>query len=354
MPWKKEWAWEDADKSTKYKKDKRSKYTELDMCPWVCAQPGCTQTKNWNCYTKCKSCGAARITPPLTQLPTQQSPVDWESKYKELAAQVKKGPPTGDAAATPVEPDPDSDSDTDTDNEAETHAKFHTDLEKVIFQFEDMGKAIPELEVIKKLLNVTKTTDKPILTNNEIETEITKEQKLMEELDESLQTQRITIRQQKGTLEALEKKLAESEDRFKEARSRKEKWLSERLDRHQREQNNREPDDATWEKQAAQRKKEKKQAQKQAAEGKQRLAGSVPNLLQALDALREAAVRSPATTPPEPTPTTPVVDVDMLAAEELKRKKEQEARAAKRAAKATGATSAQASSSPAAGPGEDR
>ena len=46
MPWKKEWAWEDADKSTKHKKHKRGKYTELDMFPWVCAQAANPFEKN--------------------------------------------------------------------------------------------------------------------------------------------------------------------------------------------------------------------------------------------------------------------------------------------------------------------
>merc|ERR1712232_756822 len=104
----------------------------------------------------------------------------------------------------------DSDSDTDTDTEAEAHAKFHQDLGKVIEQFENMGNAIPELEVIKKLVNVTKTSDKHTLTNTEIEQEIIKSQKLIDELDDSLQTLRVSIRQQEGTLDPL-KKLTESE-----------------------------------------------------------------------------------------------------------------------------------------------
>ena len=341
MPWNKqiEWQWSEADQTGKTKKEKnKGKLTELDMYPWVCTQPGCTQTKNWNCYNHCKSCRAPRITPPLTQLPGKPEAVDWEAKYKALEAQTKKAATgAGEAAAAP-KIEVDSDSDTDTDTETEAHAKFHQDLEKVIDQFENMGNAIPELEVIKKLLNVTKTSDKHTLTNTEIEQEIIKSQKLIDELDDSLQTLRVSIRQQEGTLDTLKKKLTESEERYKATLATKEKWLNERLERHKQDQQNKTADDAPWEKQAAQRKKEKKQAQKKAAEGKQLLTGRMPELYACLDALtKAAAARQP------PTPEGPV-DIDMEEAKEKKRKAEEDERKAKRAARiatAAGAAAAQ-------------
>ena len=339
MPWNKqvEWQWSDSDHSGKTKKEKsKGKLSELDMYPWVCTQPGCTQTKNWNCYTNCKSCRAPRITPPLTQLPGKPEAVDWEAKYKALEAQTKKAAAgVGEAAAGPkIEVESDSDTDTDTDTEA--HAKFHQDLEKVIDQFENMGRAIPELDVIKKLLNVTKTSDKHTLTNTEIEQEIIKSQKLLDELDESLQTLRISIRQQEGTLDTLKKKLTESEERYKTTLATKEKWLSERLERHKQDQQNKTDDDAPWEKQAAQRKKEKKQAQKKAAEGKQLLTGRMPELYACLDALTKAAA---ARQPPTPEET---VDIDMEEAKAEKRKAEEAERKAKRAARASASEAAAA------------
>ena len=341
MPWNNqvEWQWSESDHTGKNKKDKsKGKLTELDMYPWVCTQPGCTQTKNWNCFNVCKSCRAPRITPPLTQLPGQQAAVDWEAKYKALEAQTKKAAAAATEAAAAPKIEVDTDSDTDTDTEAEVHAKFHQDLEKVIAQFEDMGKAIPELEVIKKLVNVTKTSEKQNLTNTEIEQEIIKSQKLIDELDESLQTLRLSIRQQEGTLDTLRKKLAESEERYKATIALKEKWLSERLERHKQDQQNKTPDDAPWEKQAAQRKKEKKQAQKKAAEGKQLLTGGMPELFACLDALTKAAAARQ-----NPKAEAPY-DVDMEDASEKKRKAEEDERKAKRAARA--ATAAEAAAVP--------
>ena len=346
MPWNKqvEWQWSDSDHSGKTKKEKsKGKLSELDMYPWVCTQPGCTQTKNWNCYNHCKSCRAPRITPPLTQLPGKPEAVDWEAKYKALEAQTKKTAPGAAEAAAAPNIDVDPDSDTDTDTEAEAHAKFHQDLEKVIDQFENMGNAIPELEVIKKLLNVTKTSDKHTLTNTEIEQEIIKSQKLIDELDDSLQTLRVSIRHQEGTLDTLKKKLTESEERYKATLATKEKWLNERLERHKQDQQNKTVDDAPWEKQAAQRKKEKKQAQKKAAEGKQLLTGRMPELYACLDALTNAAAARQHTQPEDP------VDIDMEEAKEKKRKAEEDERKAKRAARAATAAEAAAAQNAAGG-----
>ena len=348
---------------------------------------------------KCKTCGEARVTPPLIRLPQEQDPVNWEAKYKELVSQVKKDKEAASGAAAAPVPDPDSDAETETDVEAEDQARLQSELEKVILQFD--GKDLPALQLMKKLVTVSKDTENPILTNDEVELEIAKQQKLINELDLSLKNQRVALRQHEETQAVLQKKLTENEDRYKEATAMKDKWLSERLQRHQQELQNKTPDEAPWEKQAAQRKKEKKQAQKTAAANRQRVAESLPQLLQLMEALRASggvlpthptaaagtptfgtpvapSTGTPTSTPvapseastastPQPTPVaaaapTPCIDVDMLNADDAKRKLEQEARQAKRAAKAkkdapatpSSTSGATASSSPAALPSEER
>ena len=74
--------------------EKRSRYTALDLNPWVCTAPGCQQTELWSLYTKCKDCNAVRLTPPLAQQPDTQEPMDREAKSKVLGAKTQKEKPT--------------------------------------------------------------------------------------------------------------------------------------------------------------------------------------------------------------------------------------------------------------------
>ena len=148
------WEWKDsADKAKKSgwgeKRDKRAKYTELDMYPWVCTAPGCKQAKNWNIYTKCKDCGAVRLTPPLTKLPGTQAPTDWEAKYKALEAKTKKDKSSDQKEpAIVVDAPQEIASDTDTESDDEVSMKLAKELEGVIAQFAKLGQTIPQLEVV--------------------------------------------------------------------------------------------------------------------------------------------------------------------------------------------------------------
>ena len=193
------WEWQENGKTKKSGRgEKRSKYTELDMYPRVCTAPGCKQTKNWNLYTKCKDCNAVRLTPPQTKLPGIQETTDWEAKYKALEAKTKKEKATDQQKEPAIVVDAPQEiaSDTDTDSEDEISIKLAKELEGVIAQFAKMGQTTPQLEVVKQLVTVTKQSDNPILTDAQVEVDITKAQKSLDDLSDSIASLKEMVRLQ--------------------------------------------------------------------------------------------------------------------------------------------------------------
>ena len=303
------WEWKDsADKAKKSgrgeKRDKRAKYTELDMYPWVCTAPGCKQAKNWNIYTKCKDCGAVRLTPPLTKLPGTHESMDWEAKYKALEAQTKKDKTSDQKEPTIVVDAPQEiDSDTDTDSEDEIGLKLAKELEGVIAQFAKLGQTSPQLEVVKQLVTVTKRSDNPILTDAQVEVEITKAQKTLDDLSDSIESLKEMVRLQQESIHAMQEKIKETEKEYASVLTSKERWLAERLQRFAETRKNEPPEEAPWEKQAAQRKKERREAHKRSALEKKNTKARMEEVLKALSALSKTA--DPADLPKNETPADP-------------------------------------------------
>ena len=141
MGW--QWKWQDPQSGGQNKGGNRGRqqYTELQKLPWVCTAQGCTQTKNWNMYTTCKSCGATRLTAPFTELPQTKTDSDMQSKIKLLeeraakaeaqnaaykAAAASEGKDTPMPQAVPTE----DISDDDSDDEITTEIAL--DLEKLV------------------------------------------------------------------------------------------------------------------------------------------------------------------------------------------------------------------------------
>ena len=196
------------------KREKRTEYTKLDMPPWICTAVGCKQTKHWNIYTKCTDCNAARWTPPLTKLPGTHDATDWEAEYKALEAQRKHDKPSDQKELIVVDAPQDIASDTDTDSEDEIGTQLAKELEDVIAQFAKLGQTVPQLGVVKQLVTVTKRNDNPILTDAQVELEITKE------------------------------KIKETEQDYASVLAFKERWLVERLQRFAETRKNVSPEDA--------------------------------------------------------------------------------------------------------------
>ena len=120
--------------------------------------------------------------------------------------------------------------------------------------------------------------------------------------------------------------------------------MSERLKRFAETQNNTTPEDAPWEKQAAQKKKERREARKRSAAEKQNAKAKMEEFLKALDALTKATPMEdpPKQEPPaDPTKQQPMEGVETAD----KRKRDNEAAGpAGKAAKGGAAASAGAKS----------
>ena len=274
------------------------------MYPWVCTAPGCKQTKNWNLYTKCKDCNAVRLTPPLTKLPGTHETTDWEAKYKALEAKTKKDKATDQKEPTIVVDAPQEIvSDTDTDSEDEVSLKLAKELEGVVAQFAKLGQTNPQLEVVKQLVSVTKRSDNPILTDAQVEVEITKAQKSLDDLSDSIASLKEMVRLQQESIHTMQEKIKETEQEYASVLAAKESWLAERLQRFAETRKNATPEDAPWEKQAAQKKKERREAQKRSAIEKKNAKAQLEEVLKALSALTKAA--DPTDLPKKETPVEP-------------------------------------------------
>ena len=195
-------------------------------------------------------------------------------------------------------------SDTDADSEDEISLKLAKELEGVIAQFAKMGQTTPQLEVVKQLVTVTKQSDNPILTDAQVELEITKAQKTLDDLSDSIASSKDTVRLQQESINTMQENIKETEQEYANVHAAKERWLSERLQRFAETQKNVKPEDAPWEKQAAQKKKERREAQKRSATEKKNAKAQMEEVLKALSALTKAT--NPTDLPKNETPEDPV------------------------------------------------
>ena len=101
----------------------------------------------------------------------------------------------------------------------------------------------------------------------------------------------------------MQEKIKETEQEYASVHAAKERWLSEWPQRFAETQKNENPEDAPWEKQAAQKKKERREAQKRSAIEKKSAKAQIEEVLKALSALTKAA--NPADLPKKETPEDP-------------------------------------------------
>ena len=87
----------------------------------------------------------------------------------------------------------------------------------------------------------------------------------------------------------MQEKIKETEQEYASVLAAKERWLAERLQRFAETRKNENPEDAPWEKQAAQKKKERREAQKRSAIEKKNAKAQMEEVLKALSAFTKAA-----------------------------------------------------------------
>ena len=287
MPWERPWQWTDPGASGKTGKTPGKRvFTELEKLPWACTKLGCSKKDNWNYFHTCKDCGAPRTTPPFTTMPGEKAAVDWEAKYKALEAKQKKDKEKEPNVPEPEEKKPTDSDDTDTESDTETPDTLTQDLDQLIKKFEKLNTSkCPELAVLKQLVAAKKQCEGTILTDAEIEQNITKTQKEMDALTQAMKGMEDGLRQLKENTAITEAKLQETKTEYETLAQKKEKWLTERLERHAESQKNQDTKEPPWEKQAHQQKKEKKQAQRRKEQLRQKFAGRLPELLDFLTEL---------------------------------------------------------------------
>ena len=297
----------------------QTRFTELEKLPWACTKLGCSKD-NWNFFNTCKDCGAPRTTPPFTTMPGEKAEVDWEAKYKALEAKHKKDKEKDQSTPETEEKKPCEPDDTDTDSDADVPDTLTRDLDQLIMKFEKLNTSkLPELAVLKLLVAAKKQCEGTILTDAEIEQNITKTQKEMDALTQAMKGMEDGLRKLKENAAITEAKLQETKTEYEALAQKKEKWLTERLERHAEAQKNQDAKEPPWEKQAHQQKKEKKQAQRRKEQLRQKFAGRLPELLDFSSELSKD--ERPSDENPEPPPSDSDSDVHMEDTEAVRKRK---------------------------------